>query len=248
MNSIQIHGRNPRTYKALVALAGVVLLMTTGCATSGRRVLLKEYGPTVPVSDASPLKGVTVAIGNFTEAFNIDDKLSDKQPVEPPGYEYQKMSKADEDTWNQDVKKRKKGGSEKSWKEIGYVRNGFGMVMSKVYALNPSGEWLGETLRRDVAAKGATVVGSPTDGAPQVSVSGSIKFFKIDIYMKYWADLIVDVTITVPGKPPIERTIHTTAGQTAWSSSSFEYYQSIRQCQQKLSRALIAEIEGALRN
>ena len=128
------------------------------------------------------------------------------------------------------------------------LRNGFGMVMSKVYALNSPVEWLTDTLKLDLQQHGAQVVDTSNAGASTVSIDGTIRYFKIDIYMAYWADLIVDVQIRVKDKPPINRTIHTRAGQTAWSSSSFEYYQSIRQCQQKLSGVVIAEIEQALKN
>jgi hypothetical protein len=100
----------------------------------------------------------------------------------------------------------------------------------------------------DLREQGAKIVERPEAGDATVSIEGSIRYFKIDIYMKYWADLIVEVRLKVKDKPLVERTIHTTAGQAAWSSSSFEYYQSIRQCQQKLSRALIDEIEKTLKN
>ena len=237
----------------MVRLSGFCLLLAVstllcGCATSGRRVLLKEYSPTVLRKANSPLTGAMVSIKPFGEMFNIKDLLPDKSTFEPPGYTYLKMTPEQVQMWDRDVVAQKKSSSESNWKEIGNVRNGFGMVLSKVYAVNPPGQWLADTLKMDLREQGASIVEGPEASNATVSIEGSIRYFKVDIYMKYWADLIVDVRLKVKDKPTIERTIHTTGGQAAWSSSSFEYYQPIRQCQQKLSRALIDEIEKSLKN
>lgn len=239
----------------IIQLSFLVVCSTvifTGCATSGRHVLLKEYNPTVPPKADSLLKGATVSIKAFGDAFNINNNLEDnvgsKTTEEPQGYSYIKMTPEQEKAWNRDVEARKRSSSEKDWKAIGYVRNGFGMVMSKVYAINSPVEWLTDTLKMDLQQQGAQVVDTSQAGTATVSIEGTIRYFKIDIYMAYWADLIVDVQIRVKDKPPINRTIHTRAGQTAWSTSSFEYYQSMRQCQQKLSRIVLAEIEKELKN
>lgn len=230
---------------SLVLLVGMFL---TGCATSGRRVLLKEYGPTVPQRVDSPLKGITVSIEPFGEHFGINDQPPGKNSVEPASYSFLKMTPEQEKQWSRDVAARKKSSDEKDWKQIGYVRNLYGIVMSKVYAVNPSGQWLADTLKMDLRQQGATVVEGADSAKATVRLKGSIRYFKIDIYMKYWADLVVDVQIQARDKPPVERTLHTSAGQTAWSGSSFEYFQTIRECQQKLSLALLNELENVLKN
>ena len=99
----------------------------TGCATSGRRVLLKEYDATVMRKADSPLKGATVSIKTFGETFNINNNLENnadyKKTEEPAGYRYVNMSSEKVKAWDKDVEARKQASSEKDWKEIGYVRN-----------------------------------------------------------------------------------------------------------------------------
>lgn len=230
---------------------GLFLLLSalfTGCATSGRYVLLREYNPTIEKKMNSPLKGVTVAVKPFVEDFKVDAKLETipnfKNLDEPPNFAVLKMAEADVKRWGQEAHNLHAANDKGNWKEIGYVRNGFGAVLSKVHALSPPGQWLTDTLKTDLPQAGAQVTDS---GDADVEVRGTIRFFKVDIYMKYWADLIVDVEIQPKGKPPVTRRIHTSGGQAAWSSSSWEYYQPIRQCQQKLTQTLIAEIETNVR-
>ena len=47
--------------------------------------------------------------------------------------------------------------------------------------------------------------------------------------------------------PPNERAVNPT-GDTAYSGSNWEYYQSLRPCQQKFSRIVIEELEKALKS
>lgn len=228
----------------------VVGLFVGGCATPGKRVLLKEYGPTAPQEAGLPLKGVTVCVKTFGESFNINDTLSDTNTIEPAGYVYQPMTPEQKEMWHRDLKIQEKSSNEKDWKEIGYLRGMFGGVSGKVYAVDSPGKWLADTLKQDLREQGAQIVDASQVGEPTVSIGGTIRYFKIDMYMVYWADLVVDVQVQINGKPPIERTFHTSTDkkQTAWTGSSLEFYQSIRQCQQKFSQAVIAEVIKALKN
>jgi len=121
----------------------------------------------------------------------------------------------------------------------------FGVRDAGVYTTVPPGVWLGETLRMDLANQGAQIVGGED---ATVVIQGTIRHLSIDMYFKYWADLIVDVEITVKGKPTIKRTIHTTPSQhtTTGSVSSFEFFKSLRQCQQKFSAGMIDCLEDTL--
>jgi hypothetical protein len=51
-------------------------LLISGCATYGRHIFLKEYGPTVPKKADSPLKGVSVCVKTFSETFRVTDLVS----------------------------------------------------------------------------------------------------------------------------------------------------------------------------
>ena len=231
-----------------VVLPLALVLVAAGCATSGRYVALKEFSAPKPAEDNSPLKGHTVCIKPFASTFNIDDKLPDKDTTEPASYTYVKPTKEEAKLWDAEVNQRKKTSTKADWPQIGYVRNGFGMVMSKVYALNDPGAWLADTLKADLEKLGATVVEPSKEADADVTVSGTIKYFKVDIYMSMWSDLIVDVQMKTKAKAATTMPFHTRAAQAAWSGSSFEYYQSVRQCQQKFSRLAIAEMEKQLKD
>ena len=221
----------------LSALAG-----GSGCAT--RAIALKEYKPGVEARPASALKGKAVYIAKF--AYSPAEAAAGSMPAaqEPEGYQYVKMEKGDEKAWDRDVRELKKSFKKSPEFRIGSVRNGYGMVMGGVYRLNDPGEWMRECLALDVAAQGARVVAS--EGEADLSVSGTIDWLFVDCYMKYWADLLTRVSLKARGKAPVERTIHTSGGQMSWSSSSFEFYQPLRQSMQKLSSLALSEMEKAV--
>jgi hypothetical protein len=223
------------------------VLAGAGCATSGRYVALKEFSSPRSSEENSPLKGRTICVKPFASTFSVSDKMPAKDTIEPANYSYVKLTKAETKQWDALVNERKKTSTKAEWPEIGYVRNGFGAVMSKVYALNDPGAWLADTLKADLQKLGVRLVDTSQEDAADITVSGTIKYFKIDIYMAYWADLVVDVQMKPKVKPATSRSLHTKAGQAAWSSSSFEYYQSLRQCQQKFARLVITDLEQLLK-
>ncbi len=116
-----------------------------------------------------------------------------------------------------------------------------------MYALNDPGTWLADTLKADLQKLGARVVDPSQEADADISVWGTIRYFKADIYMSMWSDLVVDTQLKAKAKTATTRPIHTRAAQTAWTGSSFEYYQSLRQCQQKFSRLVIADMELLLK-
>ncbi|MGD1083288.1 MAG: hypothetical protein ABSA47_00900 [Verrucomicrobiota bacterium] len=219
------------------------MLAGAGCATSGRYIVLKEFAPPAPSQENSPLKGRTVCVKPIACGFNINDKLPDKNTTEPPNYTYVSMTKEETKMWDEQDTLLRKNMQKSELPQIGYVRNGFGAVMSKVYALNDPGLWLTDTLKADLEKLGARVVDATQEADAEMTVGGTIRYLKIDIYMSYWADLIVDVQLKPKTQPATTRSIHTKAGRVAWTSSSYEYYQSLRECQQKFSRLVIADLE-----
>jgi nucleoside phosphorylase len=90
---------------------------------------------------------------------------------------------------------------------------------------------------------GAHVADPSQEADADLTVGGTIMFLKIDIYMKYWADLIVNVELKQRNKEATNLSLHTTGGRVAWTASSWEYYQPLRECQQKFSRVLIGDME-----
>jgi len=236
-----------KTGKMTMVLALAVALAGAGCATSGRYVALKEFSPPLPSEENSPLKGRAICVQPFVSAFSINDKLPDEHAVEPPKYSYVKLTEEETRLWDNEVDKLKKTTSKKDWPQIGYVRNMIGIVMSKVYALNDPGAWLTDTLKADLQKLGARLVGTSQEADAEISVRGTVKYFKVDMYMSYGADLVVDVELKPRTKAVVSRSLHTKAGRVAWSGSSYEFYQSLRECQQKLLRLVIADIEQLLK-
>lgn len=231
----------------LIQFSGVlaIAVIASGCATSGRHVLLQEYQPTVPSATGASLSGIKVCVQPLQSSLQEDYDLEAVPVVEPTAYEYQPMDQAQEKRWDQDKAARKKATEKTDWIKIGYLRNMFGAVMSYIYALNDPAMWLTAVLKMDLQNQGMQIIDQPQPDA--FVITGNIQFLRIDMYMKNWADLVVDLEMTPPQGPPVRRCLHTSAGQTAWSSSSFEFYQSIRQCQQKLSWLVIQDLEKMVR-
>lgn len=221
-----------------------VVAGTSGCATSGRFVALKEYQPNAPARGASSLKGKSVYIAKFAYAPVKPAKGSMPKVQDPAGYAYVKLSKEQEKQWDLDFKALRKGFQKSDAVKIGAVRNGYGMTMSGVFALNDPGEWIRECLAREVTAQGATVV--PDESGADLCVSGTVTWLYVDAYMKVWADLLANVSVKAKNKAPAEATYHTTGSQSAWSSSSFEFYQPIRQSLQKFMLAVLPDLEKAV--
>src|SRR5437868_13316912 len=79
--------RSFRWARSLLAFIAAVVLCT-GCVTNGRRVMLKEYGPSVPVLTNASLKGATVYIKGFTCAPDLIGLELKTKPEEPTPFKY----------------------------------------------------------------------------------------------------------------------------------------------------------------
>jgi hypothetical protein len=240
-----------RISKSLIVLPLAIVLAGAGCSTSGRYVSLKEFSSPRSSGENSPLKGRTVYVKPFANAFNIEDKRPHKREIEPTNYVYVKMSKEEKKMWDDGVNQCKKTGTEADWLQIGYVRNKYRMKMSKVYALNDPGVWLADTLKADLQKLGARVVDTSQEADAEISVGGTIKYLIADNYgmSLLGAFLDVDVQLKPRTQAAMTRSVYTGATQVAWApfGSNIEYYQTLRQCQQKFSRLVIADMERLLK-
>ena len=122
-----------RTVLSFLTLIAFIAL-GTGCVTNGRRILLKEYGPSVPVIASNSLKGVTICLKGFDSASNLVALQLKTKPEEIDGFKYRDFTREQDRQWDKEWRalEKQKGAT----REIGNMRNGFGMVMSHVYALN----------------------------------------------------------------------------------------------------------------
>ena len=220
-------------------------LLFTGCAFTSRPLLLKEYEPSLPKKAASPLVGKAVFVRVLDERVPITDKWTGTEPNEPgEGFVYRKMTEAEEDRWDQELDAIKEKTDKKDWQSVGWLRNGVGMHTADVYAVNDPKDWMKQVLELEMAAQGAVVV--PAANQADLVVEATLKYLKVDIYMKYWCDLVVAFRLQPTGGASQSFTLHGAGGYSAWSSSSFEYFNTIRATQQELFWVLLPRIEAAV--
>ena len=166
---------------ALTALAAAAFL-ATGCASSQRHVLLKEYGPTVPPRADHALKGVTVCIRGFQCAPSLVSLDPLTQPESPTDFTAIPFTDEQQTTWVRETKTRTQSTTEADWRDIGTLRTGIGAVIGHVYALNDPGAWLAETLKLDLEGQGAKVVDARQSDSADIAVAGTIQFCRVDGY------------------------------------------------------------------
>jgi len=231
---------------SLAALA-VTTVLGAGCATNGRRVLLKEYGPTVPASGGQDLKGVTICVGRFDCApslVSLDPKTKSEQPDQ---YKYVDFTREQDKLWDQDMHALRERTTKADWREIGNLRNGFGMVMSHVYALNDPAGWLADSLKFDLEKQGAKVVDASQAPTADVCISGTIELCRVDVYFMISGELVVDVDVQPKQGGARHKQIHTHGGTLASLASEGEYYHALRECQQKFSIFASRELAQSMR-
>ena len=223
-----------------------VMIFGAGCATNGRHVYLKEYHASVPPQADSPLKGKTICLKGFQCVSTLTGPDPTSKPEQPAQFTYVAFSDADSKAWTRDGDALQKRAAQSDWREIGNVRNGFGMVMSRVYAMNDPAVWLADSLKMDLESHGAKVVGPDESAAADISVWGTIQFCRVDMYMKIWGDLVVQLELQ-PRDRGISRTLlHTGGGTVAWVGATSEFYKPLRESRQKFSWLAAREIAKAL--
>jgi len=223
------------------------VFLGTGCVTSGRRVLLKEYGPSIPVQADANLKGTTVCIQGFTRVTNLVSLEIKTDPEEPEPFEYMNLTKEQDKQWASEMKALQKQTPKEDWILIGNMRNGFGMVMSHVYALNDPAGWLVDSLKYDLEAQGATVVDASKAAEADVLISGTIELCRADMYFTVNGSLVVDLDVKPKQGESRRRQIHTHGATAAMLASEGEYFHALRDARQKWSILVIREIAQALK-
>jgi hypothetical protein len=238
--------RRSGLYLSLLTLMAAAFL-GTGCVTNGRRVLLREYGPTVPELAGEPLKGVTICLKGFNEATNLASLEPKTKPEEPSPFKYVNFTKEQETRWTDEMRSLQAQIAHAEYREIGDMRNEYGMVMSHVYALNDPAAWLAESLKFDLEAQGAKVVDASQAASADVSVSGNILFCHLAMYMTIGGNLVVDLDVQPKQGGIRRRQIYTHGGTLAVLASEGEYYHALREARQKFSILAEREIAQALK-
>ncbi len=231
---------------SLAALIGASFL-GTGCVTNGRRLLLKEYGPSVPVVAGDSLKGATI----YLQGFKCATDLMGMEPTSPPDevapFSYLDMTREQDMQWDKEMKLLEKQTKEADWKRIGNMRNGFGMVMSHVYTLNDPAVWLADSLKLDLEAQGAKVVDASQVAVADATVSGTIQLCRVDMYFVVNATMVVDVEVSAKKGSARHKLIHAHGATAAMLASEGEYFHALRDARQKVSILVIRELAEALK-
>lgn len=233
------------TRNSILSLLALIAVLGTGCVTNGRRILLKEYGPSVNVAASNALKGATICLKGFESVSNLVALELKTKPEEPAGFKYMGFTRDQDKQWETEWRalEKQKG----STRQIGNMRNGFGMVMSHVYALNDPATWLVEGLKYDLEAQGATVVDASQAAGADVIVGGTIQLCRVDMYMTINASLVVDLDVQPKAATARQKQIHTHGATVAMMASEGEYLHGLRDARQKFSILVAQEIAQALK-
>ncbi len=219
----------------------------TGCVTNGRRVLLKEYGPTIPALATQDLKGATICLKGFDCAPNLVSLDLKTRPDEPDQYKYVEFTPEQEQIWTKDMRDLQKRTTKADGQEIGNMRGAFGSVGSHVYALNDLAVWLADSLKLDLEAQGAKVVDASQAATADVCISGTIQLCRADMYFKIAAELVVDIDVQPRQGALRHKQIHTHGETLAVLASEGEYYHGFRACRQKFSILATREMVQAMK-
>lgn len=237
-----------KSYLPLSAMVLATVLLGTGCVTNGRRILMKEYGPSVPALADVNLKGATICINEFKAAPSLTALKPATKAQEPTPYKYADLTHEQDMTWDKEMKALQKNHTpDKDLWQIGNMRDAFGIVMSHVYALNDPAGWLTDGLKYDLEAQGAKVVDASQAGDADVTVSGTIQLCSADMYMTEDAHLVVDLNVQPKQGEARHIQIHTHGATAAVLASEGEYFHAFRDAREKFSIFAAREISAALK-
>ena len=222
-------------------------VLMTGCVTNGRRVLLKEYGPSVPIAVDAGLKGSTICLSGFKCAPNLVSLELSTEPEEPGAFKYMDLTREQDKVWAGEMKDLQDRTTKADWRQIGNMRNGFGMVMSHVYALNDPATWLTDSLRLDLEAQGAKVVDASHAADADVTISGIIQLCRADMYFVVNGSFVVDLEVQPKNGEVRRKQIHTHGATAAMMASEGEYFHALRDARQKFSIIATREISDAIK-
>ena len=212
------------------------------------RFFSKEYGPSLPAAAAVDLKGVVVCLDHFDSATNLVAPAVATKDEEPAHYKYVDMSRDQDRLWDQEMKALQKQNDKTNRRQIGNMRDGFGIVMSHVYALNDPAAWLAEGLKYDLEQEGAKVVPASEATTADARISGTIQLCNMDMYMTVSGELVVNIDVRPKVGSPLHRQIHTHGATAAMLASEGEYFHALRDCREKFSIIVSQEITRAIKS
>src|SRR3974377_617944 len=80
------------------------MVLGAGCATNGRQILLKEYGPTATPLAGQPLKGATICIKPFNCSTNLTSRDRTTKPEQPAQFTFVEFTDEQSKAWDQEFR------------------------------------------------------------------------------------------------------------------------------------------------
>lgn len=240
-------GKFGRRLPLMAFIAITAIFLGTGCVTNGRKILLKEYGPSVlPLADVN-LKGTTICLKDFKSAPSLVALEIKGKGEEPKPFKYMDITHEQDIAWVKEMRGLQKTVPKMDLKEIGNMRDGFGIVMSHVYALNDPADWVKEGLKYDLEAQGAKVVDASQAADADVTISATLQQCKADMYMTENVDLVIDLDLQPKQGETRHKQIHTHGATAAMLASEGEYFHAFRDAREKFSILTAREIAETLK-
>jgi hypothetical protein len=193
------------------------------------------------------LKGSTIYVKGFNCVPDLMALELKEKPEEPQPFKYMDLTRDQDKLWSKEMTALQKQKNKADWRKIGNMRNGFGMVMSHVYALNDPALWLTDSLKFDLEAQGAKVVDASQADSADVSVSGTIQLCRADMYFVVNGSLVVDLDVQPSKGEARRRQIHTHGATAVALASEGEYFHALRDARQKFSILAMREISQAIK-
>ena len=219
----------------------VFALAASGCS---HPLLLKKYAATSPARQV--ISGRTLHLAAFEDRREADwDDQKSKALPEPKDFAVKPLSAEQLEAWEQERDALETSVPEMRWTKVGHKRNGFGMPIKDVRALNSPAEWLTEAARLELKAQGAALVERPD---ADLVVEAVLRYAFLDLYLATWVHLVLDVTTTLRGQPPKTVRIHASEGMTAWTGGDTESFEIFTATEQRLSRYLVDHVANQLAN
>ena len=129
---------------------------------------------------------------------------------------------------------------------IGNVRNAFGMDTADVVTNDDVAAWVAGAFRHDLEALGYSVdtrASVPDAGA--VQLEAKVVEVYCDVYMTYDGDVTLDVTLSRPGRPPLEKHYKGVGSVGVnWAATAESYAESLARALQDAISQVMRDLPG----
>jgi hypothetical protein len=191
--------------------------------------------------------GIFLALMAGGCAFGNRHVTSQYTPVAHARTESQKTFLLTEFTDNRSAGKREDP------KEVGWVRNGYGMITAKVYVTDCTPmKWTTDALEQELNHAGyhvKCVTAAPAtapSSADTIVVSGTLEEFFVGMYMTYNTHVHCTIVVTRNGAKLFEKHYEADRHRGAWIASESEYRDAMVDALQGVMLTAMPEIQQAI--